>query len=181
MIPKEFLGGADHMTPEVLAHGEIAARACRSRQHRRPSTDACRPSRALRRAGHRHAVRVADVRLQPDLVGQARDAREHRSDPRRLQHLGVRPAGQLGAAQSVAVVDLRNMDRPTVERRASTGCGPRGRGTVLFWPAPVDGKALSHPDFDWFWGRAAALGVMPMVHVGAGRPNIDLGWHEEWP
>ena len=97
MIPKEFLGGADHMTPEVLARGEMlldmwlgSTPAFHDASARLGHCDA---------AGHRHTVRVADVRLQPDLVGQARDAREHCSDPRRLQHLGVRPAGQLGPAR----------------------------------------------------------------------------------
>lgn len=73
------------------------------------------------------------------------------------------------------IVDLKTMDRETVLAELKRN-RERGSRTTLFWASPVDGKALSHPDLDWFWSACEDLGMFPMVHVGAGRPNIDLGW-----
>jgi predicted TIM-barrel fold metal-dependent hydrolase len=73
------------------------------------------------------------------------------------------------------LVDLRTMAKDDViaeMRRVRAG----GSRVLLFWASPVDGKSLAHQDFDWFWAENEALGLMPMVHVGAGRPNIDLAW-----
>lgn len=53
-----------------------------------------------------------------------------------------------------------------------------GSRSFVFWPTPARGKALSHPDFDRVWAHAAATGMIPMVHVGGGRPSFDDGWLE---
>lgn len=78
---------------------------------------------------------------------------------------------------AVPVVDLRTMTRDEVTTEL-TACRQRGPRSFLFWPSPVEGKSLAHPDYEWFWACAADLGLLPQVHVGAGRPQIDLGWLE---
>lgn len=76
---------------------------------------------------------------------------------------------------AVTVVDLKTMDRQAVENELKL-TRERGSRSFLFWPSPVEGVSLGHPDLDWFWATAADHGLMPQVHVGAGRPNIDYGW-----
>lgn len=84
-------------------------------------------------------------------------------------------AGYTDKLVPVTIVDLRSMDRETVLAELKRN-RERGSRSTLFWSTPVDGKALSHPDLDWFWAACEELGVMPMLHVGAGRPQLDLGW-----
>lgn len=75
----------------------------------------------------------------------------------------------------VTLVDLKTMSREDVLTELKT-VRARGSQSFVFWASPVDGKSLAHPDFDWFWAASCDLGLIPMVHVGAGRPQIDLGW-----
>ena len=84
-------------------------------------------------------------------------------------------AGHTDRLMPAGIVDLKFMteDVLLVELKTLREGGAR---TVLFWPSPVDGKSIAHPDFEWFWAGCSDLGIMPMVHVGAGRPNVDLGW-----
>ena len=84
-------------------------------------------------------------------------------------------AGHTDVLIPVGIVDLRTMtqDEVIAEMKRVRAAGSR---SILFWASPVDGKSLAHADFDWFWATAVDLGLMPMVHVGAGRPQIDLGW-----
>jgi len=48
-------------------------------------------------------------------------------------------------------------------------------------PATVDGKALSHPDFDPIWQAFVDADVAPVFHVGAFRQPLDPAWYEGDP
>jgi predicted TIM-barrel fold metal-dependent hydrolase len=48
-------------------------------------------------------------------------------------------------------------------------------------PAPVDGKALSHPDLDAVWRAFCDADVAPVFHVGAFRQPLDPAWYEGDP
>jgi predicted TIM-barrel fold metal-dependent hydrolase len=52
--------------------------------------------------------------------------------------------------------------------------------TQVFLPAGlVDGRRMSHPDFDPVWAQMDALGVAPTFHIGAFAERIiDDGWQE---
>jgi predicted TIM-barrel fold metal-dependent hydrolase len=41
---------------------------------------------------------------------------------------------------------------------------------------PADGKALSHTEHDPIWDAAEDLGMIAIMHVGAGHASFDLGW-----
>jgi predicted TIM-barrel fold metal-dependent hydrolase len=84
-------------------------------------------------------------------------------------------AGHTDKLVPVTIIDLRSMDKETVLAELKRN-RERGSRSTLFWSTPVDGKSLSHPDLDWFWAACEDLGIMPMLHVGAGRPQFDLGW-----
>ncbi len=44
-------------------------------------------------------------------------------------------------------------------------------------PAPVDGKALSHADFDPVWAACCEFGVAPVFHVSGFESPIHPAWH----
>jgi predicted TIM-barrel fold metal-dependent hydrolase len=44
-------------------------------------------------------------------------------------------------------------------------------------PAPVDGKPLSHPDFDPVWAACCAHGVAPVFHVSGFESPLHPAWH----
>jgi predicted TIM-barrel fold metal-dependent hydrolase len=75
----------------------------------------------------------------------------------------------------VSVVDLETMDRSQVleELEETRRAGSR---SFSFWVGPMRGKSLAHPDFEWLWACAEDLGLFPMLHVGAGRPGVDIDW-----
>ena len=52
--------------------------------------------------------------------------------------------------------------------------------TQVFIPAGlVDGKRMSHPEFDRVWSRMTDLGLVPTFHIGAFAERvIDDGWQE---
>ena len=84
-------------------------------------------------------------------------------------------AGHTDRLMPVTIVDLKSMDRATTEAELERSRAAGAR-SVLFWPSPVEGKSIGHPDFDWFWATCERLGIMPMVHVGASRPGMDTAW-----
>ncbi len=49
---------------------------------------------------------------------------------------------------------------------------------AMIAPAPVDGKPLSHADFDPVWGACSDEGVAPVFHVSEFESPIDPAWRE---
>jgi predicted TIM-barrel fold metal-dependent hydrolase len=60
------------------------------------------------------------------------------------------------------------------EIRRLSGDGVR---LAMIAPAPVDGKALSHADFDPVWAAFCEHGVSPVFHVSGFESPIDPAWH----
>ncbi len=53
----------------------------------------------------------------------------------------------------------------------------QGVRLAMIAPAPVDGKPLSHPDFDPVWRACSDEGVAPVFHVSGFESPIDPAWH----
>ncbi len=49
---------------------------------------------------------------------------------------------------------------------------------AMIAPAPVDGKPLSHPDFDPVWAAFSTHGVAPVFHVSGFESPIHPAWRE---
>ncbi len=49
---------------------------------------------------------------------------------------------------------------------------------VMIAPAPVDGKPLSHTDFDPVWAACSEVGVAPVFHVSEFESPIHPAWRE---
>lgn len=173
-IPKELLGGAEEITPELIERGEMLLEMWIQGF----------------KGGHDPAARVAFCDEQGidkqfilptfafNPISYVR--REMTAEtPRILSAYNrwtcERLAGHTDRLVPAGVVDLKTMTKEQIlaEFAALRDGGSR---VFLFWPSPVDGKSIAHPDFEWFWAGATEHGLMPMVHVGAGRPNVDLGW-----
>jgi predicted TIM-barrel fold metal-dependent hydrolase len=56
-----------------------------------------------------------------------------------------------------------------------------GLRLAMIAPAPVDGKPLSHRDFDPFWAACSEEGVAPVFHVSEFESPIDPAWREGEP
>jgi predicted TIM-barrel fold metal-dependent hydrolase len=48
---------------------------------------------------------------------------------------------------------------------------------AMIAPAPVDGKPLSHPDFEPVWAACSDVGVAPVFHVSGFESPIHPAWH----
>jgi predicted TIM-barrel fold metal-dependent hydrolase len=83
-----------------------------------------------------------------------------------------------GRLYGVAHVTLRDPDWLRDELRALNRAGIKLAMTA---PAPVDGKALSHPDLDPIWQAFCDADVAPVFHVGAFRQPLDPVWYEGDP
>jgi predicted TIM-barrel fold metal-dependent hydrolase len=83
-----------------------------------------------------------------------------------------------GRLYGVGHVTLRNPDWLREELRAMRDAGITLAMTA---PAPVDGKALSHPDLDPVWQAFSDAGIAPVFHVGAFRQPLDPAWYEDDP
>lgn len=83
-----------------------------------------------------------------------------------------------GRLFGVAHVTLRDPDWLREELRALRDAGIKLAMTA---PAPVDGKALSHPDLDPIWRAFVDADVAPVFHVGAFRQPLDPAWYESDP
>jgi predicted TIM-barrel fold metal-dependent hydrolase len=57
--------------------------------------------------------------------------------------------------------------------------GAQGLRLAMVAPAPVDGKALSHPDFDPVWAAFCAHGVAPVFHVSDFESPLDPAWRAD--
>ena len=47
---------------------------------------------------------------------------------------------------------------------------------AMIAPAPVDGKPLSHPDFDPVWAACSDEGVAPVFHVSGFESPLHPAW-----
>jgi predicted TIM-barrel fold metal-dependent hydrolase len=83
-----------------------------------------------------------------------------------------------GRLYGVAHVTLRDPDWLREELRTLKDAGI---ALAMTAPAPVDGKALSHPDLDPVWQAFSDAGVAPVFHVGAFRQPLDPAWYEGDP
>jgi predicted TIM-barrel fold metal-dependent hydrolase len=83
-----------------------------------------------------------------------------------------------GRLYGVGHVTLRDPDWLREELRAMQDAGITLAMTA---PAPVDGKALSHPDLDPVWQAFSDAGIAPVFHVGAFRLPLDPAWYEGDP
>jgi predicted TIM-barrel fold metal-dependent hydrolase len=83
-----------------------------------------------------------------------------------------------GRLYGVGHVTLRDPDWLREELRAMRDAGITLAMTA---PAPVDGKALSHPDLDPVWQAFSDAGIAPVFHVGAFRQPLDPAWYEDDP
>jgi len=48
---------------------------------------------------------------------------------------------------------------------------------AMIAPAPVNGRPLSHPDFDPAWAAFCEHGIAPVFHVSSFKSPIDAAWH----
>lgn len=173
-IPKAFLGGAEEITPEVIARGEMMLEAWLGSMQ-----GAYKPEG---RIAHLDEQGIDQQWILPTFAfNPIARVRKDLTDktPRILAAYNEwatgNVAGHTDRLMPLVIVDLRTMDRETVVSELKKG-RERGSRSFLFWPQPVDDKSLAHPDHEWFWAAAAETGMMPMIHVGAGRPQIDLAW-----
>lgn len=83
-----------------------------------------------------------------------------------------------GRLYGVAHVTLRDPDWAIQELKSLSAAGIKLAMTA---PAPVDGKALSHPDLDPVWAAFVENDVAPVFHVGNFRSPLDPAWHEGDP
>jgi predicted TIM-barrel fold metal-dependent hydrolase len=79
-----------------------------------------------------------------------------------------------GRLFGVAHMTLRDRDWALDEIAA---LGRDGMRLAMVAPAPVDGKALSHPDLDPIWSAFCEHGVSPVFHVGGFRGPLDPAWY----
>jgi predicted TIM-barrel fold metal-dependent hydrolase len=87
-------------------------------------------------------------------------------------------AGAGGRMHGVAHMTLRDETWALDELRRLEADGV---GVAMVAPAPVDGKALSHPDLDRLWAAFCEHGVSPVFHVGGFRGPLDPAWYEGDP
>ncbi len=86
-------------------------------------------------------------------------------------------ADHVGRLVPVGIVDFQTMEQAALIAEL-TRLRRAGSRSFVFWPTPARGRSLAHPDFDGAWAHCAAIGMVPMVHVGGGRPSFDEGWLE---
>ncbi len=82
--------------------------------------------------------------------------------------------GTEGRLFGVAHLVLDDPAWAVTEIRRLAGDGVR---LAMVGPAPVGGKALSHPDFDQVWAAFCDTGVAPVFHVSAFESPIHPAWH----
>ena len=83
-----------------------------------------------------------------------------------------------GRLHGVAHMTLRDPGWALAEIATLARAGIR---LAMVAPAPVDGKALSHPDLDPIWAAFCEHGVSPVFHVGGFRGPLDPAWYEGDP
>ena len=83
-----------------------------------------------------------------------------------------------GRLFAVAHVLLHDPDWAVAEIRRIAAAGTR---LAMVAPAPVDGKPLSHPDFDRVWAAFSDAGVAPVFHVSEFESPLHPAWREGEP
>ena len=81
-----------------------------------------------------------------------------------------------GRLFGVAHVLLHNPAWAVEEIRRVRAQGVR---LAMIAPAPVDGKPLSHPDFDPVWAAFSDEGVAPVFHVSNFESPLHPAWHAQ--
>jgi predicted TIM-barrel fold metal-dependent hydrolase len=81
-----------------------------------------------------------------------------------------------GRLFGVAHLLLHNPDWAVEEIRRVSADGVR---LAMIAPSPVDGKPLSHPDFDPVWAACCESGVAPVFHVSGFESPLHPAWHLE--
>jgi predicted TIM-barrel fold metal-dependent hydrolase len=108
-------------------------------------------------------------RLASDRAAQRANARAYN---RYVESVCADGAGRLFG---VAHVLLHNPDWAVAE---ITRIAAEGTRLAMIAPAPVDGKPLSHPDFDPVWAAFSEEGVAPVFHVSEFESPLHPAWRE---
>jgi predicted TIM-barrel fold metal-dependent hydrolase len=108
-------------------------------------------------------------RLAADHAAQRANARAYN---RFVESVCADGAGRLFA---VAHVMLHDPDWAVEEIRRMAAQGTR---LAMVAPAPVDGKPLSHADFDPVWATFSDEGVAPVFHVSEFESPLHPAWRE---
>lgn len=110
-----------------------------------------------------------EQRLASDRAAQRANARAYN---RFMADVCAEGAGRLFG---VAHVLLHDPPWAVEEIRRVRAQGVR---LAMIAPAPVDGKPLSHPDFDPVWAACSAEGVAPVFHVSEFESPIHPAWRQ---
>jgi len=87
---------------------------------------------------------------------------------------------QSGQGRLFPVAHLALDDQAWVEEELSR-LSKDGIKLAMIAPAPVLGKALSHPDLDPIWAAFCSHDVAPVFHVGDFTPPLHPAWYEADP
>ncbi len=110
-----------------------------------------------------------EQRLASDRVAQRANARAYN---RFMADLCGEGAGRLFGVAPVLLHDPAWAVEEIARVRA------QGVRLAMIAPAPVNGKPLSHPDFDPVWAAFSAEGVAPVFHVSEFESPIDPAWRQ---
>jgi len=110
-----------------------------------------------------------EQRLASDRVAQRANARAYN---RFMADLCGEGAGRLFGVAHVLLHDPAWAVEEIARVRA------QGVRLAMIAPAPVNGKPLSHPDFDPVWAAFSAEGVAPVFHVSEFESPIDPAWRQ---
>ena len=110
-----------------------------------------------------------EQRLASDRVAQRANARAYN---RFMADVCGEGAGRLFGVAHVLLHD------PAWAVEEITRVRAQGVRLAMIAPAPVDGKPLSHPDFDPVWAAFSAEGVAPVFHVSEFESPIHPAWRQ---
>jgi predicted TIM-barrel fold metal-dependent hydrolase len=110
-----------------------------------------------------------EQRLASDRVAQRANARAYN---RFMANLCGEGAGRLFGVAHVLLHDPAWAVEEIARVRA------QGVRLAMIAPAPVNGKPLSHPDFDPVWAAFSAEGVAPVFHVSEFESPLDPAWRQ---
>jgi len=110
-----------------------------------------------------------EQRLASDRVAQRANARAYN---RFMADLCGEGAGRLFGVAHVLLHDPAWAVEEIARVRA------QGVRLAMIAPAPVNGKPLSHPDFDPVWAAFSTEGVAPVFHVSEFESPIDPAWRQ---